>query len=664
MKSTFLDHFRFLVKMTQRYAFVVNGQILIIDRDENEKELRFSLRLRFITRRHEFFSVQLLTDMSRLYADKVLLGLKYPQRQEELLDSILATDNAELSEPEEEDFETFEAEVKGKVIEEATENIIKFDDGTHLTPFNRDGAFFKSSAGDLSNLMDAEVTDVGLMKASLTSTKAGVILEVDNGVEEGGSIVQSCADVACSQGAGVQLVQEDEPDIVIVTQKPAEEETMVYQLTFKRADAINGFMAPDYQSDFTLPDKEHLFHSIVQCLGWKKASFVAGNTDPETFLDNQKALNTSEMVRLYNNLKLPADGSSDEAWDAMLNDELLQCVRAFYATNPDLAAKLIGTGNSRLVYDNQDDDTLGNELGLGPSSRKDGRSANVLGNALMTLRSEIATAPPPVAKPVKTKAKSAKLSLETCDKLLDEGIEQSLIDMFRLEIHEEVESADQTLFERQTLQIILNAYDDRYFENELQALIAGGKVKVELAWVSDLEPDVPADLTQDGANFSLKLSQPFISSLFTSNDPVGIITGQMHNVNGVNASDQIYVVQLFLEQLFIELASYLCKAGKIEDAERLATNMFGQKAFGTASFVPAAQAKALSATEIRERLNDALNRQSITDENPKVTLADGRTATLRSAKSSTEAMIVAESAALQERVPYADIVMLDGKQLV
>ena len=86
-------------------------------------------------------------------------------------------------------------------------------------------------------------------------------------------------------------------------------------------------------------------------------------------------LNPSESKRLGRRVKLRSD------WEQIKDDVMLDVVRAKFDQHPDLAQKLIATGDEELVEGNDWNDTYWGVC--------NGRGKNMLGKILMRVRAEL-----------------------------------------------------------------------------------------------------------------------------------------------------------------------------------------------------------------------------------------------------------------------------------
>ena len=65
--------------MEGRYAFFVDGELLVIEKDEGERDVQYSMRVKFIIDKHEMYNLEDLKDYSRIHTNRILFNMRYPE---------------------------------------------------------------------------------------------------------------------------------------------------------------------------------------------------------------------------------------------------------------------------------------------------------------------------------------------------------------------------------------------------------------------------------------------------------------------------------------------------------------------------------------------------------------------------------------------------------
>lgn len=680
--------------MNNQYVFIIDGQALIIEKDENEQRLRFSMRVQFIISRFQIYEADMLRDFSHIYADKILLGLTYPHANEILLTEMIHMGDVSDSAIED-DYDEIANEVEQKSIEESTPTLLQFDDGSRLTPYGREGHFARESGGAMEDLVGdideegglGEITSILFKKPDVNSTNSGVVFEIDGGLEEGGDEIKVCEDDLCQEGSGAQLIiprqKSDMDDPVaphpeILKIKPRKSESSDSfdsgpgSIKFgDPEDEDYGFLAPNYINPnvkFTIPsitgeESQIEFNSILQCFGWQKASFMNRVTNgdvgrPQEFLDEEIVGNPGRMLRMVAQLEVPK--AHKDAWELLREDSMIECMKARFSQNSTDLARLLRTKNHALIYDNEHDTYWGNVWGSGPQATQPG---NLFGRLLMRVRSDLDSGDSNSTETMR----NVPAFIQSCSDMLSE-LSVSPSSPVSPEILKKRANVKAAVQSEDDLMEIMTAYDEEYFNGELEELIQNGRIKAILSWTStETNIEGPAELVGSSNEFRLTFSRPFISKLFTD----GV---EEHHINGVTVSDRLDVVQIFIEQLLVEIVIFLCDNIKDSDAPALARVLFGHSQFGEASFVNDEKPEkgkeesitGLTATtttpaQIRQRLLDLHNQRPDDEPLPMVTLNDGRIMESVPSRSQTAARVRIPGNESIEQVSYESIVMINGQ---
>ena len=557
----------------ERYAYIVEGQVLILEKDEDENILRFSMRLDFISKRFKDFELDVLVRYSHIYVNKLLLGLMYDARHEKVLKILLTGDDQDSSELEIDDesaaesFEDIEFKIVDKNVEAATQHIVKFEDGTYMTTSGPKGHFRRSSGGLMAEI-DGNVNNVALMKPKETSKKAGLALEV------GDDIVQVCEDDFCDEPTNAQLVE--------------------------------------------VKPKQHINHDNIEI------TFM--NTSVEEInVESLAAVVTFD------------DEDLREVWSKFEETE------DFEASLLEISDRLRRTGNKPLRYSGDHDDVEVVDLMLKVRETLD-KPANLF-----------------------------PLSYSTCYQLVNEDeiedqdeFEAHVIEK-RQDIHDNLEDYDiEELQDDDILRQIMFEYDRIFFESELAQLIADDELVINLKW-EDIEG--PAELQGSEKTFNLTLSSQVLPKIDFE---------KPQTLNGIKVTDMLAVVQIFIEQLLVEIAMFRCEELEEDSIEELAQAIFQHSDLGVASFLDHAddnedssddvddvttKSPRTSASEIRQMLLDLHNDRGDNDPAPMVTLQDGREMESIASRSQTMTKVRVPGAEELESIPYEMIVKINDTDL-
>lgn len=146
---------------------------------------------------------------------------------------------------------------------------------------------------------------------------------------------------------------------------------------------ISGFMSQWFPSPFTMDGVN--YNCAEQYMMHAKAKLFGD-------ADSSDAILKAEHPREQKALGRSVSGWDQALWDAEKYDIVLRASRAKFTQNPDLADKLLATGDEWLVEANHEDAVWGVALGMGDPRLQDPekwRGENLLGKILMQVRDEL-----------------------------------------------------------------------------------------------------------------------------------------------------------------------------------------------------------------------------------------------------------------------------------
>lgn len=186
--------------MEERYAFFHRGHLLTIPREASERKVRYSLRIGFIVQRVGKYDLHMLEEYSRMYADMVLFGMKYPPRVQNILGNMLG-----MSQPVEElvdqadIMELAQDVMPGQTVVSATNQAIVFEEGASVKIAEPEDAYLQIEPN--VPLEGAILTEVVFEPSVEDGERANIVLNLD---AEGETVrVQTCGDDVCSVPADV-----------------------------------------------------------------------------------------------------------------------------------------------------------------------------------------------------------------------------------------------------------------------------------------------------------------------------------------------------------------------------------------------------------------------------------------------------------------------------
>lgn len=176
-------------------------------------------------------------------------------------------------------------------------------------------------------------------------------------------------------------------------------------------------------------------------------------------------------------------------------------------------------------------------------------------------------------------------SIETCNQITERPYDAERISRNAKEIHDMLaerinpETHAFTRFDDDDLNLILRQYDRLILNGEIVTSIATHVFKINLTWVANQEE--PALYDFDNNTFVMSISSSVIGRLFSDGTRV-------HTVNGVGCTDQLMIVQRFIENFVVAIIAERCPQLQQEDEVRIAQLLFGHKSeqFSTMSFYP------------------------------------------------------------------------------
>ena len=152
---------------------------------------------------------------------------------------------------------------------------------------------------------------------------------------------------------------------------------------FRNADETNGFLSPDAPIDFMWKDTPYT--SVRQAIEYQKA------------LATGKAGLAQTIMRATTSLRAKTLGKQMTVKGAELKisqEILIEIVRASFAAIPERAQQLKATGESTLVFADEEDRVLGVGRDPAHAQRSQWQGENLYGKALMTVRESLMPANP------------------------------------------------------------------------------------------------------------------------------------------------------------------------------------------------------------------------------------------------------------------------------
>ncbi|MFS8158698.1 MAG: NADAR domain-containing protein, partial [Candidatus Roizmanbacteria bacterium] len=550
--------------METTFAYFVDGELIVINRDEGERMIQYNLRVKFITEHHTKYDLPQLHTYSRMYANRILFGTSYPKIQTMILDAIINGEEAvSTTTSEEDELEEVKELVEEAKIEKVSSTSIELENGIILNPAGPGSIFAvisEDNPGTVNfNLQDSlkiedtlNITDIVFEKPNKNSSKEGVVLEVTN--TETSEIVEvvSCADPLCQEGGPIVASSsnvEEADDTVIILKPPPVEKI----LRFMSATDDNGFLS------LTLDD--------LKCFATKlEISHEQDDNIGKLRREISKTTVSIEQQVIF----------------------MTECLTVKFS-EPELASQLAKTGSATLVYASEEP-YWGTVWGVHTNDSTESQSENRLGKILMKIRDEpkqgeTSSPDAPVPAPEETKK---RVKINTCNEFLNEPLQEVLINELRSEVTNKM-LAQATEASPVDLSLLLREYDSTFTKDEVQAAIENKQIEVIVQWKTDLP--APAIVNENDTKFTLSINQATIDKLFTADSPA------TEQVFGITVKSKLEVVQIFIESFLIDIFIHLCASMKDKPRLALAKAIFGHQndslSFGTseASTMPPNVAK-------------------------------------------------------------------------
>jgi hypothetical protein len=203
-------------------VYYVNGFLINIEQDENENMIHYNLRLDFVIKRHTLYDVESLITYSRMYADKIMLGVNYSKHIEHKLRAYIEFEGLDFIDDPDDAFDAIVGDIEGDNIEHAQPKIIVFESGANAKPLGQ-FANFQLESGENINSLNQGVVQVSRVEMApvFDTGQEGLVMVIEADGEE--DVIYPCANKDCSNAAAVQVVNQDNDINVIVRPQIAEE---------------------------------------------------------------------------------------------------------------------------------------------------------------------------------------------------------------------------------------------------------------------------------------------------------------------------------------------------------------------------------------------------------------------------------------------------------
>lgn len=678
--------------MDRHFAFYVDGNLLDIPRDESERNARYFLRLSFIFEqkkvddqsfsRFMFYPAEEVVTFSRIFADKILLGLTYSELVEEKLYMMMNFEDSTFVVGDLPKFEEVKNVVETNFIFDAKPKEIKFEDEIKMIPIGASASFQNESGDPIEENIGAEIEKVIVEPLQANEEVLAIKLVT---IEE--EKIVACGNPACDIAAPVHveipviaanlddpLANIKEPEIIVIHPgenlviaepsevKPVQEdlpENVPEPVRFVNANEDHGFLSLKYESNIEINGQ--VFPTALHYFAYEMVK-QTGNED--LIKEFSGAMEIAKLSRLIEK-KLARDAAGMPSPDEESTIMKIVNLRKF-EQNPVIKEKLIEI-QGEIIYANDNDTYWGRVWGIGP------KGDNRLGKILMEVRKELTpekefglpeenVQPEPVVEKEKEElvqqetkqeppVQLKRFTIASCQSLIESPYNAEQIDEINKRVHYLNSSSMQdgkiTNFSTEFLNRTFDTYDEMLMGGELRQTTS-----ITLSWNEQPEPAI----LNDENGFELKLSKNVISGLFTKE-------GEKHQVNGVEVFDQLMVVQKFLESFIIAILTSKCPS--VSD-QQLSKALFNHTDIGKASFFPAStehlvvepvphvepvleqesEKKKLSPEEIRTKLLEFLAK----DIQPTVRLNNGTEQIIIGARSIEKALLKSG-----ERIGYDEI---------
>lgn len=433
-------------------TFFIRGGFINIPLERGENNVRYSTRVKFILENLERTSLEKLISFSKIYANMVLLGMKYPKEKLSELDTLTGKklktepqvfiEEQKIEEAEERlmDVQDVEELLQGAVVSEVNNERIVTDDGITIVPLGTE-AFLHVEGNQKEEVESSFVNSVELKASSEVGETAGLVINFDHPQEVANIEVKSCADPKCEEPAPV-LVNSPTTGLNVVI-KPLDIESLLK--TQQGTNGVEKFGDSEARNSFLLPD--------FDCYREKEGD--------QNLSEDEKIKVMTECVEL----KFQDETSKN---------------------------KLRSTKDRELLYSPSEE----NNMTVFWSEN------NRYGKILMAVRESF-----------KVKKNEDARPQEVCEDFFSMPTDAIKMNSIRKNILDKVGSSDGNIpnFKDTYLVDILNAYDEVMLRGELSKALKSG-FKFILSWV---ESDVTGnlDISGDGKIFSLELSRPIFVSL-------------------------------------------------------------------------------------------------------------------------------------------------------
>lgn len=668
--------------MDRHFAFYVEGNLLDIPRDESERNARYFLRLSFIFEqkkvddqsfsRFMFYPAEEVVIFSRIFADKILLGLAYSELVEEKLYMMVNFEDSTFIVGDLPKFEEVQNVVETNFISAAKPKEIKFEDEIKMIPIGASASFQNESGDPIEENIGAEIEKVIVEPLQANEEVLAIKLVT---IEE--EKIVACGNPACNIAAPVHveipsiaanpddpLANIKEPEIIVihpgenlVIAEPSEakpvQQDVREPVRFVNPNEDHGFLSLNYESNIEINGQ--VFPTALHYFAYEMAKQM-GNED--LIKEFSGAMEIAKLSRLIEK-KFARDVAGIPSPDEESTIMKIVNLRKF-EKNPVIKEKLIEI-QDEIIYANDNDRYWGRVWGIGP------KGENRLGKILMEVRKELTPVkeipkekeekefglpeeniqPEPVEEIQAPPLQLKRFTIASCQSLIESPYNVEQIDEINKKVHYLNSSSMQdgkiTNFSTELLNQTFDTYDEILMGGELRQTTS-----ITLNWNEQPEPA----LFDDENGFELKLSKNVISGLFTKE-------GEKHQVNGVEVFDQLMVVQKFLESFIISILTSKCPS--VSD-QQLSKALFNHTDFGKASFFPPSndnlvvepepvleqesEKKKLSPEEIRTKLLEFLAK----DIQPTVRLTNGTEQIIIGARSIEKALLKSG-----ERIGYDEI---------
>lgn len=375
--------------MEKQLVFYVDGYLLLIERDQGERDMSFSLRVNFITGKPDFssssdddtenvditnieafnaslralpryriYEIEKLKAYSRIYADKKIHGLVYPGKVEAILKNMINFQEDEFIYDVTEELKKANDITQDEVVEAADEKVIGLESGVIIEPIGENSSLQIVSGDEPEDVVGMQVFQI-TTEPAFDNDHDSVQIHVDN--EEKSDSIVACGNDECSIPAAVKITD------------PVEETTIIIEprgpVNFTTTTDENGFLSVRYEAPITID--EVVYDTVLHLFADKSVKFV-GDVEQIAKLDPKG--NIGMMSRMVEKLQI-LETNQEQIEEFMYEANLLK-----FQQNEDLKIMLANTGMQEIIYAYKDDTYWGRTWGIGPGG------SNKLGKILMRIR--------------------------------------------------------------------------------------------------------------------------------------------------------------------------------------------------------------------------------------------------------------------------------------